>query len=308
MATILANGISLAYETHGDPAAPPVLLVMGLGTTLTSWPGNFVDGLVEQGFYVIRFDNRDCGLSSSLDHLGRPNLPLSLLKHMLGWPMKSPYALDDMADDALALLHALKVGPAHVIGASMGGMIAQIAAARQPERVLSLTSIMSSSGRRGLPGPTRAARNALMLAPKKNASHEQVMAHMVGACRAIGSPAYPIPERQLREAIQVSLKRNTNRAGALRQMLAVVAAPERGALLGSIACPTLIIHGAADPLVPVACGIDTAKSIPHATLHVIEGMGHDMPPQLIERLLALIDMHLHVNMSAQTRIDRLSEA
>ncbi|HAT31068.1 MAG TPA: alpha/beta hydrolase [Janthinobacterium sp.] len=298
MAGILANGIHLAYETHGDPAAPPVLLIMGMGTPLTAWPDDFVGGLVEQGFYVIAFDNRDCGLSSGFDHLGAPNLSLSFLKHLLGWPLKSAYTLNDMADDALALLTGLGIGAAHVIGASMGGMIGQILAARYPARVLSLTSIMSSSGRPSLPGPSRAARLALMRGPKNPADQAQVEARMFQVLRVIGSPAYPTPEAQLRKLIRGTFERSRGggRAGAMRQMVAVAASGDRSALLASITCPVLVIHGAADPLLPLACGVDTAAAIAHASLHVIEGMGHDFPPQLNERLLALIDMHLHGKM------------
>lgn len=298
MAAIIANGVTIAYEGQGDPAAPAVLLVMGLGTPLTAWPEHFVEGLVEQGFYVLRFDNRDCGLSSKLDHLGVPNLPLSYLKHKLGWPLKSGYTLHDMADDALGLLSALNIGAAHVIGASMGGMIAQIMAARAPRRVLSLTSIMSSSGRRSLPGPTRAARQALLRRPKRSADRAQLIEHMVRTLRAIGSPAYPTPDRQLRQMMDVALRRNAGGAGTARQMMAIAASGDRVALLKTIACPTLVIHGAADPLVPLACGVDTAQTIPNAVLHVIEGMGHDLPPQLVERLLGLIDVHLHGKMAA----------
>ncbi len=297
MATIIANSVTIAYETHGEPTAPAVLLVMGLGTPLTSWPRNFVEGLAEQGYYVISFDNRDCGWSSKLDHLGTPNLGLSYLKHLVGWPLKSPYTLHDMAEDALGLLAALKIPHAHVIGASMGGMIAQIMAARAPRRVLSLTSIMSSSGKRSLPGPTRAARQALMRGPKNAKSREQVIAHMVKTFRVIGSPAYPTPEKQLVTMMEQALMRNPSRSGTARQMVAVAASGDRSELLKNIRCPALVIHGAADPLVPLACGVDTARTIPNAVLHVIEGMGHDLPPQLIERLLALIDVHLHGNMT-----------
>ncbi|MDC8756817.1 alpha/beta fold hydrolase [Janthinobacterium fluminis] len=298
MATIIANNITIAYETHGDPAAPPVLMVMGLGTPLTSWPLDLVEGLAEQGFYVIRFDNRDCGLSSKFDHLGAPNLALAFLKHVLGWPLKTAYTLHDMAEDALALLAALNIRQAHVIGASMGGMIAQIMAARAPRRVLSLTSIMSTSGRRTLPGPTRAARKALLRGPRDPRDRAQLIAHMMKTFRVIASPAYPTSDRQLRSMVEVALQRNPSRAGMARQIVAVAAADDRSELLKSIRCPALVIHGAADPLIPVACGIDTAHAIPDATLHVIEGMGHDLPPQLIERLLALIDTHLHGKMVA----------
>jgi len=297
VATVQSNGITIAYETSGDPHGIPVLLIMGLGMQLTSWPDEFVDGLVEQGCYVIRFDNRDSGLSSKFDQFKRPNLPLAYLKSLVGWPLSSPYKLADMADDARGLVDALGLQKVHVIGVSMGGMIGQIFAARHAERTLSLTSIMSSSGRRGLPGPTRAARNALMSRPADPSSHEQVVAHMMAVLRLIGSPAYPTPERQLRANIERAIARSVNPAGVARQMVAIGASGDRTALLKKIRCPALVIHGAADPLVPLACGEATAHAIAGAELHVIEGMGHDMPPQLNERLLALIDGHLRGKMA-----------
>ena len=301
MATIMANGLNIAYESHGDPNDPCVLLVMGLGMQLIAWPADFVEGIVEQGFRVIRFDNRDSGLSSKMALAGKPYLPLAYVKNLLGWPLKTSYTLNDMADDALGLLAALRIAQAHVIGVSMGGMIAQVMAARAPQHVLSLTSIMSSSGRRGLPGPTRAARNALLQRPKRNASRAELMAHMAATVRVIGSPAYPVSERLLYQRIDAALQRGSCPEGVARQMVAIAASGERTALLPSISCPALVIHGAADPLIPVACGIDTAALIPGARLEVIEGMGHDMPPQLIERLLALIDVHLQGKMAPQMR-------
>ena len=301
MATIMANGLNLAYETHGKPTDPCVLLVMGLGMQLIAWPEDFVEGLVEQGFFVVRFDNRDAGLSSKMTQAGKPHLPLAYLKNLVGWPLKSAYTLDDMAQDGLALLAALRIEAAHVIGVSMGGMIAQVMAARAPEQVLSLTSIMSTSSRRGLPGPTRAARLALLQGPKRKASRDEVMDHMAATMRVIGSPSYPIAEKILRRRIAAALERGSYPEGMARQMVAIVASGERTELLKSICCPSLVIHGAADPLIPVACGIDTAALIPGARLEVIEGMGHDMPPQLIERLLALIDMHLQGKMAEQLR-------
>ncbi len=298
MPTIAANGLQIAYETAGDPSATPVLLIMGLGMQLTAWPAAFVEGLVEQGAYVIRFDNRDSGLSSKLDHLGKPNLALALLKKMVGWRLASVYTLDDMANDALGLLDALGIAKAHVIGASMGGMIAQLLVGRHPERALSLTSIMSTSGRRSLPGPSRAATAALLKRPRDPRDLTAQIDAMVHTMRVIGSPAYPTPEVRLRSQISASFARNVCPAGVLRQMLAIAAAPDRVALLQSIRLPTLVIHGADDPLVPPACGIDTAQLVPDATLKVIEGMGHDLPDALIERLLALIDVHTHGKMAA----------
>ncbi|NVD72415.1 alpha/beta hydrolase [Duganella sp. BJB1802] len=295
MATAQANGITIAYEASGNPLDPAVLLIMGLGMQLISWPQDLVDGLVEQGYYVIRHDNRDSGLSSKFDHLKQPNLMLAYLKSLVGWKQAPAYTLNDMADDALGLLDALGIAGAHLVGASMGGMIAQIFAARHPARTLSLTSIMSSGGRRGLPGPTPAARNALMRTPASPHNRRDVVDRMVQVYRIIGSPSFPTPERQLREGIERALDRSACPAGMARQMVAVVASGDRTPLLRKIRCPAMVIHGAADPLVPLACGADTAASIADARLHVIEGMGHDLPPQLIERLLALLEHHLRGN-------------
>jgi pimeloyl-ACP methyl ester carboxylesterase len=306
MPNLTSNGINIAYETAGDPKGMPMLLVMGLGLQLTAWPDDFVDGLVELGYYVIRFDNRDSGLSTKFMHAGTPSLPLAMLKSMLRLPVRSAYRLDDMAADALGVLNALGVAKAHVVGMSMGGMIAQILTARHPDRVLSLTSIMSSSGRRGLPGPTRAARAALTRRPPEPHDPERVLSHLAGIFRLIGSPAYPTPDKVLRERIAASIRRNVCTSGVARQLVAIVASGERGALLRGIERPTLVIHGAADPLVRLACGIDTARQVPGARLEVIEGMGHDLPAQLIERLLALIDVHARGKMAADT-LPRLFE-
>lgn len=299
MATIRANGLDITYQSHGSPRDPCVLLVMGLGMQLIAWPDDFVEGLVEQGLRVLRFDNRDSGLSSKIVAGGKPNLTLAYLKSKLRLRVHSAYTLDDMAADALGLLSALDISKAHVIGVSMGGMIAQLMAARAPQRVLSLTSIMSSSGRRGLPGPTRAARQALLRRPRAGATRSELVDHMAATVRVLGSPAYPMPEKLLQQRIAAALDRGSCPEGVARQMLAIAASGSREALLPAISCPALVIHGAQDPLIPLACGVDTAALIPGAQLEVIEGMGHNMPPQLIERLLALIDVHLHGKMAPQ---------
>ena len=301
MPTALTNGITIAYETSGDPAGPPVLLIMGLGMQLISWPQDFVEGLEQRGCYVIRYDNRDSGLSTKFDGAGVPNLPLSYLKNIVGWPLRPAYTLDDMADDAHGLLEHLDVPEAHLIGVSMGGMIAQVFAARHAQRTRSLTSIMSSSGRRGLPGPTRAARNSLLKPAPAGGTREQLIAHMVETFRVIGSPDFPMPEHELRANIGRTLDRSLCPAGVARQLVAIAANGDRSHLLKQIRKPALVIHGASDPLVPVACGIDTASQIEGAALHIIEGMGHDMPPQLIGRLLALIDPHVQGKMARHSQ-------
>ena len=293
MPTLSANGIRIAFDTAGDAKSTPVLLIHGLGMQLTNWPDEFVDGLVELGFYVIRFDNRDCGLSTKFDAAGKPSLVWSWIKLALAarlkLPFKPPYGLEDMANDALGVLSALGIARAHVVGVSMGGMIGQILAARHPQRVLSLTSIMSSSGRRGLPGPTASARHALLRAPADPKDVDSILDQAVAVQQAIGSPSYPTPEKQLRRRAARALRRSYCPAGVTRQILAIAGAADRSALLQSISVPTLVIHGGRDPLVPLACGEDVAAQVPGARLEVIEGMGHDLPSQLNERMLALID-------------------
>jgi pimeloyl-ACP methyl ester carboxylesterase len=297
MPSLNANGIRIAFDTAGDPKATPLLLISGLGLQLTAWPDEFVEGLVDLGFYVIRYDNRDTGLSTKFEHAGTPSLGLAWLKSLVRWPLRPPYTLEDMADDAVGVLSALGVARAHVVGVSMGGMIAQLVAARFPSRVLSLTSIMSSSGRRGLPGPTPEVRRALMHRPKPGADADGLVDHGVRLLQAIGSPTYPTPEKHLRRRVARALRRNCCPGGVVRQMLAVAASGDRSAQLRTISAPALVIHGAADPMVPPACGADTAQAIPNARLELIEGMGHDLPAQLLERLLALIDAHAHGKMT-----------
>lgn len=298
MATAQVNGITIAYETSGSPLDPPVLLIMGLGMQLIAWPQDLVDGLVEQGYYVICFDNRDIGLSSKLHQHKKPNIVWAYFKSLLGLKQSAAYTLNDMADDALGLLDALGISKAHVVGMSMGGMIAQIFASRFANRTLSLTSIMSSSGKRSLPGPTAAARAAMMRSADPN-DRKAVVDRIVNVYRVVGSPSFPTPERILRANIERAVDRGASPDGVARQMVAIMASGDRTPLLRKIECPAMVIHGAADALIPLACGIDTAQAIPGASLHVIEGMGHDFPSQLIERLLALLDQHLHGNMTPE---------
>jgi pimeloyl-ACP methyl ester carboxylesterase len=297
MPSLNANGIRIAFDTAGDPKTVPLLLISGLGLQLSAWPDEFVEGLAELGFYVIRFDNRDTGLSTKFDHAGTPSLTLAWLKSLVRWPVKPPYGLNDMADDAIGVLSALGIARAHVVGMSMGGMIGQLMAARFPSRVLSLTSIMSSSGRRGLPGPAPGVRRAMLRRPRASGDMDAAIDHTVQLFQSIASPAYPTPEKHLRRRVARALRRNFCPDGIVRQFLAVAASGDRTPQLATIGAPTLVIHGAADPLVPLACGVDTAEAIPGARLEVIEGMGHDLPAQLLERLLALIDAHAHGKMT-----------
>ncbi|AOY02089.1 alpha/beta fold hydrolase [Jeongeupia sp. USM3] len=297
MSQVSANGLQIEYERFGDPDAPAIVLVMGLGMQLIGWPDEFCQRLADAGFQVIRFDNRDIGLSSWLDHLGAPSLPWNLLKRRMGLAISAPYALDDMATDTLALMDALGLETAHIAGVSMGGMIAQLVAARAPQRVLSLASIMSTSGAAGLPGPTRAALAALIRRPPRNAYAEENRAAMIEWMMrnfaVIQSPGFPTPPEQQRARLHRSLARAVHPAGALRQLFAVAAAPDRSPLLATIRVPSLIIHGSHDPLIPPACGRDCAAKIPDARLVEVDGMGHDMAPGVCARLLELLPPHFH---------------
>jgi pimeloyl-ACP methyl ester carboxylesterase len=299
--TIEANGIKLAYDVQGHPQGEPILLIAGLGLQLVSWPDAFCKGLVAQGFRVIRFDNRDSGLSTKLEQFGKPNLHLAVFKTLFHMPLFSGYTLYDMAKDAIGLLDALGIEKAHVVGASMGGMIAQILAARYPHRVQTLTSIMSTSGRPGLPGPTMAANQALFSRPDNPHDMDNVIDYFVRMFHVIGSPGYPTPEAVLRQRVALSVRRNICPRGTARQMMAVASSGDRVALLRTIKAPTLVIHGTDDQLVPIAGGRDTARLIPGAMLYEIEGMGHDFPPALDGRLSELIATHCKGDLESEAR-------
>jgi pimeloyl-ACP methyl ester carboxylesterase len=293
---IRANNIDVEVQDSAerDPAhaaRPAVLLVMGLGMQLTAWPPAMLAALEEAGFRVVCFDNRDAGLSTAFDALGKPNLLWASLKYKLGMVPAAPYSLEDMAADAVGVLDGLQIQQAHVVGVSMGGMVAQRIALAAPQRVLSLTSIMSSSGARGLPQAAPHVMQAMLSRPT-GTSMDAAVAHSVRLFQAIGSPAYPTPEAELRARVVASVQRSLRPAGTLRQMMAVVADFGRAALLGRITSPTLVIHGKADPLVPFACGEDTARRIPGARLVAIEGMGHDLPPEPLRQILDALIPHL----------------
>ena len=292
---VKANGISIEVEDTGadgsQPGRPTVLLVMGLGMQLVAWPPAFVQGLVDQGFRVVRFDNRDIGLSQHFDHLGVPNLLWESFKHRVGLAVKAPYSVHDMAADALGVLDALGVGRAHIVGVSMGGMVAQRVALAAPERVLSLASIMSSSGAPYLPGPKPHVLRALLSRPGGQ-GEEAIVAHYVKLFKVIGSPGYPLDEAALRERILAGTRRSFHPAGTMRQMTAIAADSRRAGELSRIKARTLVLHGKDDPLVPLACGHDTARRIPGAGFVSIDGMGHDLPPGVVERLLEPLVPHL----------------
>ena len=293
MPTVQANGVELDYGVHGDPLAPPVLLIMGLGMPAALWPDAVIEGLASQGFRVVYFDNRDCGGSTRLSGVRGGSVPLAIARTLLRLEVRAPYNLDDMAADAVGLLDALGIARAHVVGASMGGMIAQVLAARHPRRVISLTSIMSSSGnpQRKVAFGTRRALQALLRPPPPPGDIQAVAEHLLRVFGVIGSPGIPQDPSALRSHFERVARRGLYREGTERQLLAILASGDRRALLGEVSAPTLVLHGSADPLVPLAAGLDTAAHIPGARMEVIMGMGHDFPDSLMPRLANTIAVH-----------------
>ena len=282
MPQLTANGLTIEYETHGDPGAPPLLLIMGLGAQLTLWPPEFVAALVARGFHVIRFDNRDIGLSQKFTDAGTPNFPLVMGMRLFGMRAPLPYHLSDMADDAVGVLDALGLDRAHVVGASMGGMIAQLVAATRPERVLSLTSIMSTTGNPRLPRPQPAAMQALMTPLPPGGGVEAYVELGKYRTSAIGSPGYPPNPERLEARLAAEFERSFHPTGAVRQYAAILADGDRRKRLKRVSAPTLVIHGEDDPLITIEGGIDTAASIAGARLETFPGMGHDLPLRLID--------------------------
>ena len=295
MAGIEANGLTLEVESLGDASRPALVLVMGLGANMRLWPDELCTALVDAGFRVVRFDNRDCGRSPILRRLGVPNFALASLRYTLHLPVRSPYSLDDMARDTLGVLDALGIARAHIVGASMGGMIAQNLAASHPERVATLTSIMSTTGRRNLPGPTAAARRAIMAPPAAPGDFEGAVRRMMRVLREIGSRTYPPEEAWLRGFCERHVRHGVYPDGAARQLMAIVAAGDRTAIVKRIRVPALVVHGDEDPLLRLACGEATAEAIRagggSVSLEVVRGMGHDFPLPLLPAIAARIAQH-----------------
>ncbi|MDX2235444.1 MAG: alpha/beta fold hydrolase [Hyphomonadaceae bacterium] len=275
MPQVRANGIDIEYESFGREDAPAILLIMGFGAQMTLWPVPLCEGLAAKGYRVVRFDNRDIGKSTHLMDMGTPDIGVLMAQLMSGQPAQAPYTLNDMADDAVALLDALGIDRAHIVGASMGGMIAQLVAIRHPARTRSLTSIMSTTGRRDLPPAKPEAMAALMTPPASDSREDRVAAGM-RTWRAIGSPGYAASDEELRADAERDVDRTPYEpTGVARQMAAILAAPPRNDMLAAVRAPTLVLHGADDPLIPVEGGKDTAASIPGAELVIVPGMGHD---------------------------------
>jgi pimeloyl-ACP methyl ester carboxylesterase len=282
---VAANGIEIAYETFGNPDHPPIVLVMGLGTQMIAWPDEMCAGLAEEGFHVVRFDNRDVGRSTHLDHLRAPSLLDVTLRRR-----QPPYTIDDMADDALGLIDALGLQHVHLVGASMGGFIAQTVALRDPRRVRSLTLIMTSTGSRrvGNPKPSLFSRLTKRRAVMDRRSAQQVT---LETFRLIGSKGYAFDEQYLLDLAGKSYDHAHDPGGYWRQLSAIAVQPDRSAQLRHLLVPSLVIHGLHDPLVAPSGGLAAAKLLPQAKFVGYAGMGHDLPRELWPDFVREISWH-----------------
>ena len=289
MPQVQANEIQIEYETFGSPQARPLLLTMGLGGQMILWDEDFCEALAERGHYVVRYDNRDVGLSTKFEEAGEPDLASMMLDPAAA--LEPPYTLDDMAADGVGLLDALEIDSAHVCGASMGGMIVQTMALRHRDRVRSMTSIMSTTGNKDLPPADPAVSARLLMEAPRN--REEAIERAVETFKVIGSPGFDFDEAAVRDKAARGYDRCFLPAGQARQLAAILSQSNRVPELQQLDLPCLVIHGTADPLVPVEGGKDTASAIPGAELWLVEGMGHDMPKaihaDLVERISALAD-------------------
>ena len=285
----LDSGIQLVYDTFGNPSEVPLLLIQGLSWQMVMWDEDFCSALAGRGYFVIRFDNRDIGQSTHLDHAGIPNIGRLIADLAAGKPVKVPYLLSDMAGDSFALLDHLDISSAHVVGISMGGMIGQIMGLQDPDRVRSLTSMSSTTGAPDLPPPTPEAFKIISTPPPTD--REGFIASFLTMWRVMNGTTFPFDEeRSLRYAEQ-TFERGLSLAGVARQIAAINASGSRREALQALIVPTLVIHGSGDPLLRVECGIDTAKAVPGSKLRIIEGMGHTLPVPVWEEIIDSIADH-----------------
>lgn len=290
MNIVQANGIELAYDSFGDETNEAILLIAGLGTQMIRWTGPFCEGLAARGYRVVRFDNRDAGCSTHFGQCPPPDFSALAATLMAGRRPDVPYTLHDLAADAVGLLDALSVDRAHVVGRSMGGMVAQIMASEHPARVLSLTSIMSSTGNPALP---QAAPDIMAMltrpAPDPFSDESGFLAHTIAFAHRISGSRYPFDGEAHRLLVLEEAQRAYDPGGTGRQIAAMAVTGDRRSRLATITAPALIVHGTDDPLILPACGEDTAISIPNADLMLIDGMGHDLPPALYQTIVEAID-------------------
>jgi pimeloyl-ACP methyl ester carboxylesterase len=275
---VAANDININYDSFGDKSHPAILLIMGLATQMIYWDEQFCKLLASEGYWVIRFDNRDNGKSTWFDSIPPPTNLALLINAVFKRPLGAAYLLSDMMDDAIGLLDALHLKSAHIVGISMGGMIAQEIAIRHPHRVKSLTSIMSTTGNRKLPKPSTAFSFKMVKPPPKDTN--KTITHGMYVWRLIHGEHYPFEQEKVLGLIKQALQRGFNPAGNSRQLAAILDSPDRTEALNTLAVPSLILHGEDDPLVLVACGYATAKAIPHAKIKTYPGMGHTIPDEL----------------------------
>ncbi|MBN2391096.1 MAG: alpha/beta hydrolase [Anaerolineae bacterium] len=287
-ARVQANGIELVYDTFGDPEAIPLLLIAGLGDQMLAWHEGFCSQLAARGYWVIRFDNRDAGLSTKFDHAGTPAFFKLIWAFVRKKSVAVPYTLHDMALDAVGLLDALNISAAHIVGGSLGGLIAQSLAYRHPQRVRTLTLLISSTMNPRLLPPHP---KSLVLFKSPSPGLEGYVEHTVKARRAVRGSRFPFDEAALRTQAKLLYERNPDIRGAARQTAALFANRYDEQAIKSIAVPTLVIHGSADPLIPVRHAYYTAKILPDATLLIIEGMGHEFPPEVWPQVIDALVQH-----------------
>jgi pimeloyl-ACP methyl ester carboxylesterase len=278
-----SNGVTICWDSFGDPAAPPLILIMGMGAQMIAWDDEFCEQLAARGFRVVRFDNRDAGRSTWLTDAGMPDLTRAMTRAWLRLPVTAPYLLDDMALDVVGLMDALGIKAAHLVGASMGATIAQTLAIRRPERVLSMTSIMSTTGDPDLPKPSTSAVAAVMR--PQPSTLERYVEQYVDTWRVLRAGRFSEEEVRDRRRAARNHARGLNPAGSARHLVAILASGSRKQALRAVSTPTLVIHGDLDPLVPLAAGVDTARSIPGAELMVLDGMGHALSMPLWPRMI-----------------------
>jgi pimeloyl-ACP methyl ester carboxylesterase len=281
MPQLNANGLTFEYDVFGQSGNPAVLLIMGIGTQMIAWPESLCQGLADRGFYVIRYDNRDVGLSSRLEDHPVPTVEALMMAVAAGQVPQASYTLSDMAKDAVGVLDALGIAQAHVVGASMGGMITQVAAIEHPTRTKSMVSIMSSTGEPGLPQAQPHAMMAL-LTPPADASRAAAIQRTVDLFTTIGSPGYPAAPGELAAMGARSFDRGVYPPGFLRQLAAILATPPRTQGLNCVTVPAMVLHGVDDPLIPLGCGEHTAQCIPGAEMVAVPGMGHDFTQALTQ--------------------------